>query len=43
MVAMDRYESTEGEESYEYKMKKALIELKARPSVRAGEDRDLTD
>lgn len=43
MVAMDRYESTEGEESYEYKMKKALVELKARPSVRAGHDRDLTD
>ena len=43
MVAMDRYESTEGEEGYEYKMKKALVELKARPSMRAGHDRDLTD
>ena len=32
-----------GEESYEYKMKQVLIDLKARPSIRAGEDWDLTD
>ena len=45
MVAMDRYESTGGKDSYEYKMKQVhvLIDLKARPSVRAGEDWDLTD
>ena len=43
MVAMDRYESIGGEESYEYKMKQVLVDLKARPSLRAGEDWDLTD
>ena len=43
MVAMDRYESRGGEESYEYKMKQVLVDLKARPSIRAGEDWDLTD
>jgi len=43
MVAMDRYESSGGEESYEYKMKQVLTDLKARPSIRAGEDWDLTD
>ena len=37
MVAMDRYESAGGEESYEYKMKQVLVDLKARPSVRARE------
>ena len=43
MVAMDRYESIGGEESYECKMKQVLVDLKARPSLRAGEDWDLTD
>ena len=38
MVAMDRYESTGGKESYEYRMKQVLVDLKSRPSVRAGED-----
>ena len=40
MVAMDRYESIRGEENYEYKMKLVLVDLKARPSKRAGEDWD---
>ena len=43
IVAMDRYESTLGEESFEHKMKQVLVDLKARPSVRAREDWDLTD
>ena len=43
MVAMDRYESIGSEESYEYKMKKVLVDPKARPSIRAGEYWDLTD
>jgi hypothetical protein len=34
MVAMDRWESINGEDSYEYKMKKVLIDLKAKPSIR---------
>lgn len=38
MVAMDRYESIGDEESYEYKMKQVLVDLKAKPSIRAGED-----
>ena len=43
MVAMDRYESAGGEQSYEYKMKQVLIGLKARPSKRAKKDWHLTD
>ena len=43
MVAMDRYESAGGEQSYEYKMKQVLIDLKARPSKTAKKDWHLTD
>ena len=43
MVAMDRYESDSGEQSYEYKMKQVLVDLKAKPSIRAKKDWDLTD
>ena len=43
MVAMDRWEVDGGEESYEYKMKQVLVDLKAKPSVRAKKDWDLTD
>ena len=35
MVAMDRYESIGGEESYECKMKQVLVDLKARPSFKS--------
>ena len=42
MVAMDRYEEKAGPESYEYKMKKVLTDLKAKPSIRGGQDWDLT-
>ena len=43
MVAMDRWESINGEDSYEYKMKKVLIDLKAKPSIRSKKDWDLTE
>ena len=43
MVAMDRYERTGGADSFEFKMKQVFVDLKARPSVRAGEDWALTD
>ena len=43
MVAMDRYESIGGEESYEYKLKQVIVDLKARPSLRAGENWDLIE
>ena len=44
MVAMDKYESEGGEWSYEYKMKRVLVvDLKAKPSIRANKDWDLTD
>ncbi len=43
MVAMDRWEIDGGEESCEYKMKQVLVDLKAKPSVRAKKDWDLTD
>ena len=34
----------QGEDSnYEFKMKQVLADLKAKPSVRAGKDWDLTD
>ena len=39
MVAMDRYESAGGEQSYEYKIKQVLIDLKARPSKTAKQTR----
>ena len=42
MVAMDRWESQGGENSYEFKMKQVLVDLKAKPSFRAGKDWDLT-
>ena len=40
MVAM---ENINGEDSYEYKMKKVLIDLKAKPSIRSKKDWDLTE
>ena len=43
MVAMDKYESEGGDQSYEYKMKQVLVDLKAKPSLRANKDWDLTD
>jgi hypothetical protein len=43
MVAIDRFESEGGEQSYEYKMKQVLVDLKAKPSIRAKKDWDLTD
>jgi hypothetical protein len=43
MVAMDRFESEGGEQSYEYKMKQVLLDLKAKPSIRTKKDWDLTD
>ena len=42
MVAMDRWESEGGKGSYEFKMKQVLADLKAKPSIRAGKDWDLT-
>jgi hypothetical protein len=42
MVAMDRKEGA-GEQSYEFKMKKVMEELKAKKSVRAGRDWDPTE
>ena len=42
MVAMDRYESTNAENSYEFKMKGVLQDLKATESTRGGKDWDLT-
>ena len=43
MVAMDKTIEKGGENSYEYKMKKVLVDLKARPSIRANKDWDLTE
>ena len=43
MVALDKYEHTNGEDSYEFKMKKVLSDLKAKPSIRANKDWDLTE
>ena len=43
MVAMDKYEKDGGENSYEYKMKKVLADMKAKPSKRANKDWDLTE
>ena len=43
MVAMDKYENEGGEQSYEHKMKQVLVDLKAKPSIRANKDWDLTD
>jgi uncharacterized protein YueI len=38
MVAMDKWESEGKEQSYEYKMKNVLTDLKAKPSKRGGKD-----
>ena len=43
MVAMDKYENEGGEQSYEHKMKQVLVDLKAKPSIRANKDWDLTE
>ena len=43
MVAMDKTIEKGGENSYEFKMKKVLDDMKAKPSIRAGKDWDLTD
>jgi hypothetical protein len=43
MVAMDKTIERGGEESYEFKMKKVLDDLKAKPLVRANEDWDVTE
>ena len=43
MVAMDRTEEKGGENSYEYKMKKVLADMKAKPSKRANQDWDVTE
>ena len=40
---MDKYEDERGEQSYEHKMKQILVDPKAKPSIRANKDRDLTD
>ena len=40
---MDRYERKHGENIYEYKMKKVLEDLRAKPGIRANEDWDLTE
>ena len=43
MVAMDKYEQTGGENSYEFKMRKVLEDLKATQATRANEDWDVTE
>ncbi|CAB4003048.1 Hypothetical predicted protein [Paramuricea clavata] len=43
MVAMNLFEYESGEQSYEFKTKQVLFDLKAKPSVRAKKDWDLTD
>ena len=43
MVAMDKTMEKGGEESYEFKMKRVLEDMKAKPSIRANKDWDLTD
>ena len=43
MVAMDKTEEKGGETSYEFKMKKVLEDMKAKPSIRANKDWDLTE
>ncbi|CAB4032069.1 Hypothetical predicted protein, partial [Paramuricea clavata] len=40
---MDRFESEGGEQSYDYTMKQVLVNLKAKPSIRAKNYWDLTD
>ena len=43
MVAMDKTVEKGGENSYEFKMKKVMDDMKAKPSIRAGKDWDLTE
>ena len=43
MVAMDKTIEKGGEDSYEFKMKRVLEDMKAKPSIRANKDWDLTD
>ena len=43
MVAMDKSSEKGGENSYEFKMKKVLADMKAKPSRRANKDWDLTE
>ena len=43
MVGMDKTEEKGGESSYEHKMKKVMEDMKAKPSIRANKDWDLTD
>jgi len=43
MVAMDKTIEKGGENSYEFKMKKVLEDMKAKLSIRAGKDWDLTE
>ena len=43
MVAMDKTEEKDGENSYVYKMKKVLADMKAKLSIRANKDWDLTE
>ena len=43
MVAMDKTIEKGGENSYEFKMEKVLADMKAKPSIRAGKDWDLTE
>ena len=43
MVAMDKSIEKGGENSYEYKMQKVLSDMKAKPSIRANKDWDLTE
>ena len=43
MVAMDKTIEKGGENSYEFKMRKVLDDMKVKPSVRANKDWDLTE
>ena len=43
MVAMDKSIKRGGENSYEFKMKEVLKDLKAKPSIRANKDWDITE
>ena len=43
MVAMDKTIEKGGENSYEFKMRKVLEDMKAKPSIRANSDWDLTE
>ena len=40
---MDKTIEKGGTQSYEFKMKKVLEDMKAKPSIRAGKDWDLTE